>query len=242
MYLCVSVCDADVEQGRAVLPDDGHARLVRRTGQAQTATEPGWPGHPSHATHTQYPHPCSFNSPLYVCVSQLLQSSLKGTEGMRAAVWRTYTAWADIRPVQELQETESAVTCLSFGHERHHRGYALLATGAKDGSVTVYRCAHAGWGSYVKEGVGVCRCYRTEMELSILKDVQFRTNEAQPVPQEHSNIAIHSRMVSHIAVHIFTSPGPSPSSHTHTHTHTTISSRECVCVCVWMDRLAISGR
>jgi len=108
-----------------------------------------------------------------------LQASLKGTEGMRAADRRTDTAWADIRPVQELQETESAVTCLSFGQERHHRGYVLLATGAKDGSVTVYRC------------------YRTEMELSILKDVDFRTNEAQPVPQEHSNIAIHSRMTGH---------------------------------------------
>merc|ERR1711912_185850 len=75
----------------------------------------------------------------------VLRPSLKGTKAMKQAR-REGDSNADLRPVQELQDSESAVTCICFGQERLHKAYVLLATASKDGTVVIYRC------------------YRTEME------------------------------------------------------------------------------
>eukprot|EP00440_Ansanella_granifera_P071094 gb/GFBE01077158.1/.p1 GENE.gb/GFBE01077158.1/~~gb/GFBE01077158.1/.p1 ORF type:complete len:1701 (+),score=509.72 gb/GFBE01077158.1/:1-5103(+) len=110
----------------------------------------------------------------------VLRPSLKGTKAMKQAR-RDADPNADLRPVQELQDSESAVTCICFGQERLHRTYILLATASKDGTVVVYRC------------------YRTEMEIAMLAPDEFRQAEsigAAP-PADHSNIAVHSRLVGH---------------------------------------------
>jgi WD40 repeat protein len=88
---------------------------------------------------------------------------------------------ADLRPVQELQDSESAVTCIVFGQENLHKAYILLATASKDGTVVIYRC------------------YRTEMEISMLPESDFKGHEegAQAQPGEHSNISVHTRLVGH---------------------------------------------
>merc|ERR1712093_539206 len=87
----------------------------------------------------------------------------------------------ELRPVQELQDSESAVTCICFGQERLHKAYVLLATASKDGAVVVYRC------------------YRTEMEIGMLVDQDFDHDDMQfnAPPPDHSNIAVHTRLVGH---------------------------------------------
>merc|ERR1719213_1279428 len=109
----------------------------------------------------------------------VLRPSLKGTKAMNTAR-REGDVNADLRPVQELQDSESAVTCICFGQERLHKAYVLLATASKDGTVVIYRC------------------YRTEIELSMRADADFpQDDETIPPPAEHSNIAVHSRLVGH---------------------------------------------
>jgi len=111
----------------------------------------------------------------------VLRPSLKGTKAMKQAR-RDTDVNADLRPVQELQDSESAVTCICFGQERLHKAYILLATASKDGTVVVYRC------------------YRTETEISYLADQDFPqdvdSGYSSP-PADHSNIAVHSRLVGH---------------------------------------------
>jgi len=111
----------------------------------------------------------------------VLRPSLKGTKQMKQAR-RDGDINADLKPVQELQDSESAVTCICFGQERLHKFYILLATASKDGTVVVYRC------------------YRTEMEITFLSDQDFQQEGdsaySQP-PTDHSNIAVHSRLVGH---------------------------------------------
>lgn len=111
----------------------------------------------------------------------VLRQSLKGTKAMKQAR-REGDINADLRPVQELQDTESAVTCICFGQERLHKNYILLATASKDGTVVIYRC------------------YRTEMEIQFLSDHLAEDDPAnaysQP-PIDHSNIAVHSRLNGH---------------------------------------------
>jgi len=113
----------------------------------------------------------------------VLRPSLKGTKAMKQA---SRGASADLnmelRPVQELQDSESAVTCICFGQERLHKAYVLLATASKDGTVVIYRC------------------YRTEMEVNMLTDQDFPPEDdpvAGQTPADHSNIAVHSRLVGH---------------------------------------------
>merc|ERR1719316_2591066 len=88
----------------------------------------------------------------------VLRPSLKGTKAMKQAR-REGDVNADLRPVQELQDSESAVTCICFGQERLHKAYILLATASKDGTVVIYRC------------------YRTEMEIAMLLDQDFPQDE-----------------------------------------------------------------
>jgi len=111
----------------------------------------------------------------------VLRPSLKGTKQMKQAR-REGDINADLRPVQELQDSESAVTCISFGQERLHKAYVLLATASKDGTVVIYRC------------------YRTEMEIAMLSETDIQQEDdpafASP-PADHSNIAVHSRLVGH---------------------------------------------
>jgi len=90
----------------------------------------------------------------------------------------------ELRAVTELQDTESAVTCITFGQERLHRNYILLATASKDGSVTIYRC------------------HRTQMELEYLGDMEFPpeddpNNEVSPVEDQGQSITVHTRLVGH---------------------------------------------
>ncbi|CAK9038084.1 Myosin-6 (AtMYA2) [Durusdinium trenchii] len=110
-------------------------------------------------------------------VGGVLRPSLKGTKAMKQAR-READPNADLRPVQELQDSESAVTCVCFGQERLHRSYILFVTASKDGTVVVYRC------------------YRTEMEIALLSNEDFRGDTSAP-PPDHSNIAVHSRLVGH---------------------------------------------
>jgi len=114
----------------------------------------------------------------------VLRPSLKGTKQMKVARNQNDIN-ADLRPVQELQDSESAVTCICFGQERANRAYILLATASKDGTVVIYRC------------------YRTEMEAAYVADEAFpsdkeQTNIAfQTPPPDHSNISMHSRLNGH---------------------------------------------
>lgn len=107
----------------------------------------------------------------------VLRPSLKGTKAMKQAR-RDVDPNLDLRPVQELQDSESAVTCVCFGQERLHRSYILFVTASKDGNIVVYRC------------------YRTEMEIAMLANEDFR-GDSSPVPADHSNIAVHSRLIGH---------------------------------------------
>ena len=112
----------------------------------------------------------------------VLQSSLKGTKSMKAAC-KDPDALSDLRPVQELQDGESAVTCICFGQEKIHKGYILLAAASKDGTVVIYRC------------------YRTEMERLSLNEAEFPREDPQaangPAPSEHGNIVVHCRLTGH---------------------------------------------
>mmetsp|Transcript_66996 Transcript_66996/g.193594 ORF Transcript_66996/g.193594 Transcript_66996/m.193594 type:complete len:1699 (+) Transcript_66996:102-5198(+) len=111
----------------------------------------------------------------------VLRPSLKGTKAMKSNR-REGDIMADLRPVQELQDSESAVTCICFGQERLHKDYILLATASKDGTVVLYRC------------------YRTEIEISYLADQEFPQAETVPsalAPADRSNIAVHSRLTGH---------------------------------------------
>jgi len=113
--------------------------------------------------------------------SGVLRPSLKGTKAMKKDR-REGDVNADLRPVQELQDSESAVTCICFGQERLHKAYILLATASKDGTVVIYRC------------------YRTEMEIAMLMDQDFPQDDDtqfRDPPADHSNIAVHSRLVGH---------------------------------------------
>ena len=111
----------------------------------------------------------------------VLQSSLKGTKSMKAAC-KDPEAMSDLRPVQELQDGESAVTCICFGQEKIHRAYILLAAASKDGTVVIYRC------------------YRTEMERLALNEAEFPREDpasSNPHPSEHGNIVVHCRLTGH---------------------------------------------
>eukprot|EP00392_Amoebophrya_sp_AT5.2_P004904 g4913.t1 len=120
------------------------------------------------------------NQALRLAQVGVLKPSLKGTKLMKQNR-REGDVATELRPVQELQDSESAVTCIVFGQERLHRGYILLAAASKDGTVVIYRC------------------YRTEMELSILDSSDFPTagDDERHDGADHSNIAVHSRLVGH---------------------------------------------
>jgi myosin heavy subunit/WD40 repeat protein len=110
----------------------------------------------------------------------VLRPSLKGTKAMKQGRAEGNTD-ADLRAVQEVTDSESAVTNIVFGQEHQHQNYILLVTAAKDGTVVIYRC------------------YRTEMEIAMLSpDIMQAdsSSHAQP-PADHSNIAVHSRLVGH---------------------------------------------
>jgi len=109
----------------------------------------------------------------------VLRPSLKGTKAMKMQR-RDGENNADLRAVQELQDSESAVTCIAFGQEKVHKAYVLLATASKDGTVVIFRC------------------YRTEMEIAYMADQEFPPeDDAGVTPTDHSNIAVHMRLVGH---------------------------------------------
>lgn len=78
-----------------------------------------------------------------------LKASIKGAASMQKSVLGRPNRHS-MHPVQELQHSQSPVTCLCFGQETHHQAYILLAAAAHDGFVAVYRC------------------YRTDMEMAKL--------------------------------------------------------------------------
>eukprot|EP00397_Hematodinium_sp_SG-2012_P000521 GEMP01000522.1.p1 GENE.GEMP01000522.1~~GEMP01000522.1.p1 ORF type:complete len:1700 (+),score=383.46 GEMP01000522.1:143-5242(+) len=110
----------------------------------------------------------------------VLKPSLKGTQNMKRQRKENDIS-SELRPVQELQDSESAVTCICFGQERLHKAYILLAAASKDGTVVIYRC------------------YRTEMEISQISDQDLTVvdEDSFSAPPDHSNIAVHSRLVGH---------------------------------------------
>ena len=62
----------------------------------------------------------------------VFQPSIKGTIAISQA------------RCEELQDSESAVTCICFGLERLLRAYVLFATASKDGTVVNFRCYRKG--------------------------------------------------------------------------------------------------
>ncbi|EER20303.1 myosin F, putative [Perkinsus marinus ATCC 50983] len=113
----------------------------------------------------------------------VLKASLRGNKTMRERGGPNKDpAVADIRPVQEIQDSETAVTCIAFGQEKLHRSHILLAAASKDGTVVVYRC------------------YRTEMELARLDPSDFPNDDASEARQEAApgaKVVLHSRLVGH---------------------------------------------
>jgi len=106
----------------------------------------------------------------------VLKPSLKGSSQMRGTV----ASSADLRAVQQLQDSESAVTCICFGQERLHKQYILLAAASKDGTVVIYRC------------------YRTQKELAMMQLENAGVGEDEPSPSEQRDqIVVHSRLVGH---------------------------------------------
>eukprot|EP00927_Polykrikos_kofoidii_P000010 TRINITY_DN10006_c0_g1_i1.p1 TRINITY_DN10006_c0_g1~~TRINITY_DN10006_c0_g1_i1.p1 ORF type:complete len:610 (+),score=97.64 TRINITY_DN10006_c0_g1_i1:45-1874(+) len=111
----------------------------------------------------------------------VLRPSLRGTEVLKDLGHNNHLN-AGLRPVQELQESQSAVTCVCFGQEHLHRAYILLVTASKDGKATVYRC------------------YRTEMEIAMLLDEEFPHDQRgiyDSPPGDDTNVVVHSRLVGH---------------------------------------------
>jgi WD40 repeat protein len=111
----------------------------------------------------------------------VLGSSLKGTKAMKTAS-KDADAISELRPVQELQDGESAITCIAFGQEKIHRAYVLLAAASKDGTVVIYRC------------------YRTEMERLSLNEAEFPKEDpssANITGSDYGNIVVHCRLTGH---------------------------------------------
>lgn len=77
-----------------------------------------------------------------------LKASIRGAASMKKSALQSKQH--GMHPVQELQHSQSSVTCLCFGQERQHQAYILLAAAAQDGFVAVYRC------------------YRTDMEIAMI--------------------------------------------------------------------------
>lgn len=117
----------------------------------------------------------------------LLKPSLKATLAMRDEIFgdgiehMSITPCHGLHPVQELQHSNAAITCLCFGQQTRHRAYVLLAAASCDGMVAIYRS------------------YRTEMEAAMLPCVDFHDGycSSRPEPADHAYITLHSRLVGH---------------------------------------------
>ncbi|KAF4705085.1 hypothetical protein FOZ63_012578, partial [Perkinsus olseni] len=112
----------------------------------------------------------------------VLKASLRGNKTMKErGSPNKDPPVADVRPVQEIQDSETAVTCIAFGQEKLHRSHILLAAASKDGTVVIYRC------------------YRTEMELARLDPSDFPNDDASSDRQEApgAKVVLHSRLVGH---------------------------------------------
>ncbi|KFH09200.1 myosin F [Toxoplasma gondii VAND] len=117
---------------------------------------------------------------------KLLRPSMKpgGTAMMKKLKTRSLDQHSVV-PVQELQDSDSAITCVVFGKEKENRDYILLAAASKDGSVVIYRC------------------YRLEAErqmfdqeqVSLVTPAASRTTDSK----EHigPSVSVHSRLVGH---------------------------------------------
>eukprot|EP00915_Cephaloidophora_sp_WS-2016_P005461 GHVH01007264.1.p1 GENE.GHVH01007264.1~~GHVH01007264.1.p1 ORF type:complete len:1519 (+),score=224.86 GHVH01007264.1:273-4829(+) len=95
-----------------------------------------------------------------------LSSSLMATIDMKEDVSPSAYESGEIRPYEEVNDIDSAVTYICFGQQTKHRDYILLAAGGKDGSVVVYRC------------------YRTDSEI---RDFVAREEGERNVPFEQSS-------------------------------------------------------
>eukprot|EP00388_Colpodella_angusta_P002956 GDKJ01010488.1.p1 GENE.GDKJ01010488.1~~GDKJ01010488.1.p1 ORF type:complete len:1364 (+),score=424.49 GDKJ01010488.1:107-4093(+) len=131
---------------------------------------------------------------------QLLRNSIRASqegrneykrqqvEGVRPNE-RRLDGWNDVRAVQELQEADSAVTCVVFGQEREHLHYSLLACAAKDGQIVVYRI------------------YRTAAEIEALPSNERKRLEQKqsqssnifdrPPKSEMHLVNVHARLSGH---------------------------------------------
>ncbi|CBZ56289.1 Myosin, related [Neospora caninum Liverpool] len=119
--------------------------------------------------------------------SKLLRPSMKpgGSAMLKKLKSRNMDAHSVV-PVQELQDSDSAITCVVFGKEKDNRDYILLAAASKDGSVVIYRC------------------YRLEAERQMFdqEQVSLLVAPASKPPgdnREHfgPSVSVHSRLVGH---------------------------------------------
>eukprot|EP00930_Biecheleria_cincta_P033983 TRINITY_DN23518_c0_g1_i1.p1 TRINITY_DN23518_c0_g1~~TRINITY_DN23518_c0_g1_i1.p1 ORF type:complete len:533 (-),score=67.75 TRINITY_DN23518_c0_g1_i1:330-1928(-) len=78
-----------------------------------------------------------------------LKASIRGAASIQKSILGRSNRHS-MHPVQELQHSQSPVTCLCFGQETQHQSYILLAAAAQDGFVAVYKC------------------YRTDMEIAMM--------------------------------------------------------------------------
>ena len=108
----------------------------------------------------------------------VLLCSLKGTKALKSAL-KDPEAISDLRPTQELQDSESAITCVCFGQEKVHKEFILLAAACKDGTVVIYRC------------------YRTELEMQLLAKEGIAFNEVETTTGTANSIEVHCRLVGH---------------------------------------------
>jgi WD40 repeat protein len=72
----------------------------------------------------------------------ILTPSLRGSAGLRNSLKSSELGTAGtsaLRATSELQDSESAITCLTFGQEKLHAKWILLAAASKDGTVVVYK-------------------------------------------------------------------------------------------------------
>eukprot|EP00398_MALV-I-01_sp_L67-1_P001020 gene1020-572_t len=124
----------------------------------------------------------------------ILKPSLRGSKDQRPPAAEDGSV-CDLLAVQELQDSESSICTIVFGQERLHLGFILLATGARNGTVVIYRIP------------------RSKMEREMFE----QTSEAQQamagriinnVAEDESVVEVHSRLEGHTraVTSIFFSP------------------------------------
>eukprot|EP00398_MALV-I-01_sp_L67-1_P001022 gene1022-573_t len=118
-------------------------------------------------------------------INGILKPSLRGSKNQPQPASQTPdSSVCDVRAVQELQDSESAITCIVFGQERLHLGFILLAAAAKDGVVVVYRLPRSAMEQQMFEQT-------SEAQLAIAG------RSTSNVSEDYTNMAVHVRCEGH---------------------------------------------